>query len=96
MRLCSVALVLGGAIGAQAHMQVRCITTTTLMRQMSWPYPFRSALDPTNPWNAVDYSMTNPLQVSGADYPCKGYIDSTTPVKAILTAGSPCVLATVS
>lgn len=80
MHISSVALALSAALGAHAHMQ------------MSYPFPFRSALDPANAWPAVvDYSMTSPLDASGANYPCKGYIDSTTPIKAVLTAGSPCV-----
>jgi hypothetical protein len=48
------------ATGASAHMQ------------MSKPYPIRSPLNKDSN-EQKDYSYTNPLNPSGADYPCKGY-----------------------
>ena len=66
--------------------------STPLTWQMAWPYPFKSPLDPSTSWDQKDYSMTNPLQASGTDYPCKGYINSALPIKAVLTAGAPYAL----
>lgn len=39
--------------------------------EMTYPAPFRSKYNPytTN----IDYSMTSPLDASGANFPCKGY-----------------------
>ncbi|KAJ5488482.1 hypothetical protein N7539_003372 [Penicillium diatomitis] len=48
------------AVGASAHMQ------------MSKPYPIRSPLN-SKSTEQKDYSYTNPLDPSGANYPCKGY-----------------------
>ncbi|OOQ88580.1 hypothetical protein PEBR_12744 [Penicillium brasilianum] len=48
------------ATGASAHMQ------------MSKPYPIRSPLNKDSN-EQKDYSYNNPLNPSGADYPCKGY-----------------------
>ncbi|KAJ5371423.1 uncharacterized protein N7496_007515 [Penicillium cataractarum] len=48
------------ATGASAHMQ------------MMKPYPIRSPLNKDSD-EKKDYSYTNPLNPSGADYPCKGY-----------------------
>lgn len=42
--------------------------------QMMKPYPIRSPLN-KDAKGQKDYSYTNPLQASGADYPCKGYAD---------------------
>ena len=40
--------------------------------QMLKPYPIRSPLN-KEAKGQKDYSYTNPLNPSGADYPCKGY-----------------------
>src|ERR1700742_729511 len=66
------------------------IVLTHAHMQMSWPYPLRSPLDPTLSWDVKDYSMTNPLNANGSDFPCKHYQeDGNTPqaVKATYTAG---------
>ncbi|KAL7819753.1 lytic polysaccharide monooxygenase [Trichoderma gracile] len=55
-----VAAVLGLATAVHGHME------------MKDPPPFRSKYNP-NAGQDIDYSMTAPLQASGADYPCKGY-----------------------
>lgn len=56
----AIAIVVG-VLHAHAHMQ------------MSWPYPFRSPLDPELSWDIKDYSMTNPLDQTGTNFPCKHY-----------------------
>ncbi|KAJ5760379.1 hypothetical protein N7520_007535 [Penicillium odoratum] len=47
-------------------------STATAHMQMMKPYPIRSPLNKDSQ-GQKDYSYTNPLQTSGADYPCKGY-----------------------
>ncbi|CAM1504127.1 Fc.00g017180.m01.CDS01 [Cosmosporella sp. VM-42] len=61
MKTFSFLSVLGLAGLAHAHME------------MIFPPPFKSKANP-NAGSDVDYSMTAPLQPSGADYPCKGYL----------------------
>lgn len=47
--------------------------------EMSDPAPFRSKSNP-NAGQNIDYSMTAPLDASGANFPCKGYhVDLGTP-----------------
>jgi len=68
-------LLVGGQLAA-AHME------------MSFPPPFRSKNNPhaTN----IDYSMTTPLQPSGADFPCKGFLsDLGTPAGASTATFAP-------
>ncbi|KAI1023433.1 hypothetical protein LB503_000418 [Fusarium chuoi] len=60
MHFSSVAACLGLAGLAQAHME------------MIYPPPFKSKSNP-NAGSDVDYSMTAPLDASGANFPCKGY-----------------------
>ncbi|KAK2937179.1 hypothetical protein FoTM2_000397 [Fusarium oxysporum f. sp. vasinfectum] len=60
MHFPSVAACLGLAGLAQAHME------------MIYPPPFKSKSNP-NAGSDVDYSMTAPLDASGANFPCKGY-----------------------
>ncbi|EWG36610.1 hypothetical protein FVEG_00554 [Fusarium verticillioides 7600] len=60
MHFSSVATCLGLAGLAQAHME------------MIYPPPFKSKSNP-NAGSDVDYSMTAPLDASGANFPCKGY-----------------------
>ncbi|KAJ4271407.1 hypothetical protein NW762_000109 [Fusarium torreyae] len=60
MQFPSFALCLGLAGLAQAHME------------MIYPPPFKSKAN-TNAGSDVDYSMTAPLEASGANFPCKGY-----------------------
>lgn len=55
----SVAALVGMASFANAHME------------MVWPPPFRSRYNAYT--TDIDYSMTNPLNQAGADFPCKGY-----------------------
>ncbi|KAA8649266.1 hypothetical protein EYZ11_005544 [Aspergillus tanneri] len=45
--------------------------------QLSWPYPLRSPLDPNADPSMIDYSMTNPLNQDGSNFPCKGYHKNT-------------------
>jgi len=58
--------------------------------QMSWPYPFRSPLDPAVPESEKDYSMTSPLLPDGSDFSCKHYQNDTDGyvTKASYTAGN--------
>ncbi|KAF4341743.1 spore coat SP96 precursor [Fusarium beomiforme] len=60
MHFPSLAVCLGLAGLAQAHME------------MIYPPPFKSKANP-NAGSDVDYSMTAPLDASGANFPCKGY-----------------------
>ena len=72
--LCAIFLILPPALG---HME------------MNWPYPLRSKFNPETPEANIDYSMTSPLDASGANYPCKGYQnDATKPNSVTYTAGS--------
>ncbi|KAK2750582.1 hypothetical protein FQN57_002653 [Myotisia sp. PD_48] len=41
--------------------------------EMKWPYALRSKFNPDNRGGNIDYSMTNPLEASGSNFPCKGY-----------------------
>ncbi|EAW12120.1 lignocellulolytic auxiliary activity family 11 protein [Aspergillus clavatus NRRL 1] len=43
--------------------------------EMAWPYPLRSRFDPQS--TNIDYSMTNPLNSDGSNFPCKGYHKNT-------------------
>ena len=65
------------------------ITPSLCHMQMSWPYPLRSEYNPANTYQNIDYSMTDPLNADGSNFPCKGYQNdrSTQPV-VIYTAGS--------
>lgn len=55
------------------------------------PPPYRSKFNPNVAQANIDYSMTNPLQANGSDFPCKGYnVDFNAPVGApmeTVTAG---------
>lgn len=62
------------ATGASAHMQ------------MMKPYPIRSPLNKDSN-EKKDYSYTNPLNPSGADYPCKGYANDPFQSQASYTPG---------
>jgi hypothetical protein len=57
----AVVALLAGAQLASAHAQVMD------------PAPFRSKFNPNADPGSIDYSMTAPLDASGANYPCKGY-----------------------
>ncbi|OQO13050.1 hypothetical protein B0A48_02514 [Cryoendolithus antarcticus] len=41
--------------------------------QLSWPYPLHSKYNPSTPEALIDYSMTEPLDASGSNFPCKNY-----------------------
>ncbi|TKA56445.1 hypothetical protein B0A53_02015 [Rhodotorula sp. CCFEE 5036] len=61
--------------------------------QLQYPAPIRSKYDPQTAEPDIDYSMSNPLQADGSNYPCKNYntpeaYAALDPV-ATLTAGSP-------
>ena len=45
----------------------------TCHMEMSWPYPLRSKYNPLNSYTDIDYSMTDPLNADGSNFPCKGY-----------------------
>ncbi|KAL1406663.1 hypothetical protein Q8F55_008369 [Vanrija albida] len=49
------------ALPALAHME------------MQYPPPFRSKFNPHTLSANIDWSMTNPLEPDGSNYPCKGY-----------------------
>ncbi|KIV87213.1 hypothetical protein PV11_02775 [Exophiala sideris] len=46
---------------------------TSAHMQMSWPYPFRSPLDPAVSYLDADYDNTSPLLADGSDFSCKHY-----------------------
>ena len=64
-----------------------CISEVLAHMQMSKPYPIRSPLNP-NSTAIKDYSYTNPLQASGADYPCKGFANDPFISQQIYVPGS--------
>ncbi|KAK6429951.1 hypothetical protein LTR95_013900 [Oleoguttula sp. CCFEE 5521] len=41
--------------------------------QLSWPYPLHSKYNPLTPEGLIDYSMTEPLDGLGSNFPCKNY-----------------------
>lgn len=59
MKFTALSAVFGLAAVASAHME------------MKFPPPFRSKFNPHT--TDIDYSMTSPLEASGANFPCKGY-----------------------
>ena len=67
------------------------VASCTCHMQMTWPYPFKSASNPANNYQNIDYSMTSPLATDGSDYPCKNYHTSlsSTPISDTLTPGRP-------
>jgi hypothetical protein len=42
--------------------------------EMSWPYPLKSKFVPGRAANDIDYNNMAPLDASGSQFPCKGYI----------------------
>lgn len=40
---------------------------------LSYPPPFRAAINPNVPQASIDYSITSPLDADGSNFPCKGY-----------------------
>ena len=40
---------------------------------LSWPPPFRAAINPYAVQSQIDYSITSPLSPDGSNFPCKGY-----------------------
>ncbi|KIY48555.1 hypothetical protein FISHEDRAFT_43052 [Fistulina hepatica ATCC 64428] len=54
------------------------------------PPPLRSEYNPYVSEADIDYSMTSPLDASGSNYPCKGYLNDTTGKESVAnwTAGS--------
>ncbi|KUI58317.1 hypothetical protein VP1G_05559 [Cytospora mali] len=46
---------------------------TAAHMEMKSPPPLRSKYNPHTEPSKIDYSMTNPLQRDGSDFPCKGY-----------------------
>ena len=40
---------------------------------LSWPPPFRAAINPFAVPASIDYSITSPLSPDGSNFPCKGY-----------------------
>lgn len=46
--------------------------------EMTAPPPLRSKHNEHADQAQVDYSMTSPLEASGSNFPCKGYLKDTT------------------
>ncbi|EFR01396.1 hypothetical protein MGYG_04403 [Nannizzia gypsea CBS 118893] len=63
-----ICVLLAACIGVSGHME------------MKTPYPFRRRVkfNPGNKYTDIDYSMTNPLNADGSNFPCKGYHSNTT------------------
>ena len=57
--------------------------------EMSSPPPLRSKHNPHAGSN-IDYSMTSPLEKTGANFPCKGYLSDSTGKESVASwaAGS--------
>ncbi|ESZ98276.1 carbohydrate-Binding Module family 18 protein [Sclerotinia borealis F-4128] len=55
-----------------------CTSTIDAHLSLTFPAPFRSALNPNAVQSQIDYSITAPLAASGANFPCK-YNDMGTP-----------------
>lgn len=63
--------------------------------EMKFPTPFRSKFLVPQPADA-DFSMTNPLNQDGSNFPCKGYQSDDLASTATLTAGGTFPLVYVS
>ncbi|KAL1709289.1 hypothetical protein EV121DRAFT_267296 [Schizophyllum commune] len=74
----SIALLAAFASLVSAHME------------MTDPAPLRSKYNPNTDSNLIDYSMTSPLDSTGANFPCKGYLSDSTGKESVATwaAGS--------
>ena len=57
--------------------------------EMASPPPLRSKHNP-NAGQNIDYSMTSPLDASGSNFPCKGYLSDADGKQSVVTwqAGS--------
>ncbi|APA06639.1 hypothetical protein SS1G_04786 [Sclerotinia sclerotiorum 1980 UF-70] len=55
-----------------------CTSTINAHLSLTYPPPFRSALNPNAVQSQIDYSITSPLSSSGSNFPCK-YNDMGTP-----------------
>ncbi|CAD6441607.1 82ef1843-6d2d-4030-a51c-dc3cc06517a2-CDS [Sclerotinia trifoliorum] len=55
-----------------------CASTINAHLSLTYPPPFRSALNPNAVQSQIDYSITAPLASSGSNFPCK-YNDMGTP-----------------
>ena len=64
------------AAGVSAHME------------MTDPAPLRSKYNPNTDSNLIDYSMTSPLDSTGANFPCKGYLSDSTGKESVATCAA--------
>ncbi|TGO34938.1 hypothetical protein BHYA_0176g00200 [Botrytis hyacinthi] len=64
---------------------VLCASVINAHMSMTWPLPFRSALNPNAVQSQIDYSITAPLAASGANFPCKYNDMGTAGGKSVVT-----------
>ncbi|TGO62206.1 hypothetical protein BCON_0021g00190 [Botryotinia convoluta] len=64
---------------------VLCASVINAHMSMTWPRPFRSALNPNAVQSQMDYSITAPLAASGANFPCKYNDMGTAGGKSVVT-----------
>ncbi|TGO15410.1 hypothetical protein BTUL_0040g00160 [Botrytis tulipae] len=64
---------------------VLCASVINAHMSLTWPLPFRSALNPNAVQSQIDYSITAPLAASGANFPCKYNDMGTAGGKSVVT-----------
>ncbi|TGO27433.1 hypothetical protein BPAE_0042g00460 [Botrytis paeoniae] len=64
---------------------VLCASVINAHMSITWPLPFRSALNPNAVQSQIDYSITAPLAASGANFPCKYNDMGTAGGKSVVT-----------
>ncbi|KAF7958431.1 hypothetical protein EAE96_001979 [Botrytis aclada] len=64
---------------------VLCASVINAHMSMTWPLPFRSALNPNAVQSQIDYSITAPLAASGSNFPCKYNDMGTAGGKSVVT-----------
>ncbi|KAF7913844.1 uncharacterized protein EAF01_000250 [Botrytis porri] len=64
---------------------ILCAFVINAHMSMTWPLPFRSALNPNSVKSQIDYSITAPLEATGANFPCKYNDMGTAGGKSVVT-----------
>ncbi|KAF5878708.1 putative carbohydrate-binding module family 18 protein [Botrytis fragariae] len=64
---------------------ILCASVINAHMSLTWPLPFRSALNPNAAQSQIDYSITAPLAASGANFPCKYNDMGTAGGKSVVT-----------
>lgn len=73
-----------------ASVAAALVASVSAHMEMTSPAPLRSKANKNTPEGKQDYSMTSPLEASGSNFPCKGYLDDTEGKESVATwqAGS--------